>query len=85
MKGKWIDFIVVEQRPKTTVWEVVNKETGARIGRIGWYGGWRGYAFFPFPNCLFEQQCLRDIADFVEEQTKLHRENVKARKKECEA
>ena len=76
MESKWIIFEwdSSTQSKKTKVWRVIAKGSNLVLGKIGWYGAWRGYAFFPFSNCLFETQCLRDIASFIEEQNKLQRQ-----------
>lgn len=74
--SKWLEFVDLPEfsyGKKTIVWEVRRKDGSAKLGRIGWYGAWRGYAFFPYKDCLFEQTCLRDIADFIEDQNKKHR------------
>lgn len=60
---------------KTKVWGVVNTYEGREImiGQVKWYGPWRKYAFFPLgANTVFEHNCLREIADFIEEQTGTH-------------
>lgn len=61
---------------KTQLWEVV--PTAGRgsqaIGVISWYPGWRKYCFSPYPNTVFEQDCLRTIADYCEMKTKQHKE-----------
>ena len=71
--AKWINFSMVKDTGKTKVWNVWPKEDGTILGVVKWYGSWRGYAFFPAPNTLFEKTCLRDIADFLEQQNQLHR------------
>lgn len=48
------------------------------IGFVRWYGPWRKYIFEPEPRTIFEQDCLRDIADFCEAKTKEHRSARKA-------
>lgn len=66
---------------KTRVWTVRGK--GDELGEIKWYGRWRGYAFWVYGDygySLFEQTCLRQIADFVEEQTKLTRQSWRKKK-----
>ena len=60
--------------PKTKRWQVVTKAEGALLGSIGWFGRWRRYAFTPYEGSVYEQDCLRDIASFIEAQTKAHRE-----------
>lgn len=74
--AEFISFIEVASKPKTKVWEVYSgKEIfeSALLGTVKWYGSWRKYAFFPEAQTLFEQQCLRDLADFCEKQTTNHR------------
>jgi len=67
MKAKWIDFILIEQKPKTKVFAVVNKEDKSKIGIIAWYSAWRKYSFSPFKDTVFEQTCLTDISDFLKQ------------------
>lgn len=73
---KWIDFKLSETGEKTNKWIVVSKEadSGIHLGIIKWYGPWRKYSFFPNEMTVFEQDCLRDIAYFIELKTKEHRE-----------
>lgn len=79
-KANWIIFHLISTTGKTTVWEVMNKERTAILGVIKWYGAWRRYSFFPHQNTIFEKTCLRDIADFCEEETQVHREALKRAK-----
>lgn len=72
----WIQF-VLQARPldrKTDTWYVAPKEGGSTLGAVKFYGAWRKYCFFPSPNTIFEQDCLRDIATFCEGQTQLWRQ-----------
>jgi len=57
---------------KTMVWSV--EVTGFRVGVIGWYSPWRKYAFFPQRATVYEHDCLRQIANFCETETKAHRQ-----------
>lgn len=78
-EGKWVylEFIEQSKSGKTEVHMVHSKQGNLMLGMIKWEGPWRGYAFFPFDNTLYEQRCLRDIAGFIET---LNREHAKARK-----
>ena len=60
---------------KTSTWAVMTA-AGAKIGEIRWFTRWRKYAFFP--DGIFEEDCLREIASFIEARTKEHREIAKA-------
>lgn len=77
-EGKYIRFAIAGQKPKTLIWDVVAKEGDVCLGKILWFGRWRGYAFFPRPEMIFERSCLRDIADFIEYQNTQQRQRAKA-------
>jgi hypothetical protein len=62
---KYMIFELVEKKPKTTVWRIINKCSGCTIGTIKWYGQWRQYCFFPAQDCVFSSGCLSDIIDFM--------------------
>ena len=70
--SKWIKFEWVRDCTKTKIWNVCAIGSGDVLGIVKWHGAWRRYAFFP-KDALFEEQCLRDIADFIELKTKEHR------------
>lgn len=74
--GTYIGFSRIlryETGKKTQVWLV---SAGAiQLGWVKWFGQWRGYAFFPSAETMYEQVCLRQIAFFCEKLTKLHRKS----------
>lgn len=76
--SKWIEFKGPYPLPggKTRLWDVFPKDGGRRIGQVRWYAPWRKYTFAPDPSCVFEQDCLRDIAAFIENETKKHKRLV---------
>jgi len=71
----WIKFGEPTQREgqKTLRWLVTTADARAALGTVAWYSRWRGYAFYPTPASIFEQDCLREIADFCEARTREHR------------
>ena len=81
--GKYIRFSFLTDTGKTKVWEVFPSSPAgdivlsvSRVGSIGsvkWFGRWRKYAFFPENDCVFEEVCLREIAQFCVDATKEHR------------
>ena len=79
--AKWIRFrLADEQKPKTKVWDVLTADNEENfLGRIKWFGRWRKYSFFPASYTIFENQCLRDIADFMEEEMRKRKELSKTR------
>jgi hypothetical protein len=63
---KWIVF---EERPatgKTKMFLCINKEYKSQLGVVKWYGPFRKYSFFPLPDIVFETDCLKNIASFLE-------------------
>jgi hypothetical protein len=74
-ESKWIYFVLlpIPLERKTSIWDVRTREGEASLGEIRWFGRWRCFAFYPRADTLYEKQCLRDIADFCEAQTKAHR------------
>lgn len=50
---------------KTGIWNICGND-GTALGLVSWYGSWRQYIFDPCPNCIFNNQCLRDIAAFLD-------------------
>lgn len=68
---KWITIETVDNKgKKTDVFEVYTKPEKTPLGLIKWKASWRKYAFFPYPDTCFEQTCMRDISDFIENTTK---------------
>jgi len=69
IEGTYIRFISLGVAPgqKTERWIVDTKEDEDCLGVVKWFGRWRKYAFFPAPECVFEETCMREISDFVEE------------------
>ena len=63
--------LFVEQKPtggKTDLWLVRSKHGEQPcLGRVAWFGRWRKYAFFPEPGCVFEEVCMRELSEFIEE------------------
>lgn len=44
-----------------------------KLGEIKWHAHWRRYALFPGFGTVFEQDCLRTIADHCQRKTQDHR------------
>lgn len=60
---RWISFEPVSAPGrKTAIWRVVSRRRGDVLGIVQWFGRWRQYSFFPEPNTVFNQGCLKDIA-----------------------
>jgi hypothetical protein len=60
---------------KTNKYEVrTNDENSTVLGTISWFSRWRKYAFDPLAKTVYEEVCLREIAQFIEEETRAYRE-----------
>ena len=62
---KFIYFIKVEDKPKTSIWHCRNDRSDDLLGEIKWYGPWRQYCFYPVPETIFNVGCLEDINHFI--------------------
>lgn len=56
---------------KTKRWLVTAVSGGPGLGDVRWYGPWRKYVFQP-STAIFDGDCLREIADFIESETRVH-------------
>jgi len=75
--GKWvyIDYLCESKSGRTNIYQVIAE--GIHLGDIKWYAPWRKYAFFSNPDTLYEQDCLRDIAKFIEGKMKEYKRRGK--------
>lgn len=71
-KCRWINIIEEPQVTKTRRFTVQNIKSGHLLGWIRWYGPFRGYAFLPCEGTVYEEDCLRDLADFIDNLAKEH-------------
>ena len=64
---------------KTKEWLIYSGKDGADtlIGHVSWFGRWWRYAFYPEDDTVFEQGCMRELADFCELQTENHKKQLK--------
>ena len=68
---KWIRFVKLpNEQYKTDRWDILTVDGGFTIGRVSWSTGWRRYVFRPGEHSEWEQDCLHDVAAFLEKETK---------------
>lgn len=74
MESLYLNFKLVGKSDsgKTSRWAVFSKFGIDSLGNVAWFGAWRKYAFYP-KDGIFDPTCLRDIADFMAEQTRKHK------------
>lgn len=79
-RGTWVhaNQLPLMDGRKTDTWEIVS--TGGRdiLGHVKWFGRWRRFAFWPEPETVFDEVCMRELSDFCEKVTQMRAE---ARKK----
>lgn len=77
----WLRFETGSPKPgrRTVPWQVRTKGGGVPLGWIEWHSSWRRYVFEPDAGTLYEEDCLRVIAAFVENLTRRQRATWKRR------
>ena len=55
---------------KTNIYDVCATGDNFLLGQIKWFSRWRKYVFEPSVNTIYEETCMRDISQFIEEETK---------------
>ena len=70
---KWVIFVLVKEGEKTNIWNVATKDGLFKLGEIKWYPQWRTYSFFPYPDTVFENDCLLYIAGFIQDEMEKRR------------
>lgn len=79
--ASWVLF-ENERRTKsrlTCIWDV-NTRDGTPLGEVRWFTSWRRYVFIPRSGSLYEQDCLRVLAEFCERQTNLNKQFARNRR-----
>lgn len=62
-------------RRKTSIWLVTTKQDNV-LGYVRWYAQWRKYCFLPTAHSIFEEVCLREIAEFITARTREHKTGI---------
>lgn len=76
-KVKYIKFVEVSNEGKKTKrFNVVNLSE-QKLGVILFNPRWRKYVFAPNEHTIFDSECLNDIIEFLNEETKKWRESTK--------
>lgn len=48
------------------VYRIFNNRSKSQIGIISWYVPWKEYVFSSQPECVFNNSCLMDVLDFID-------------------
>lgn len=65
-----IGQVLDETHEGETLYRIVGNRHGDNIGAICWYPQWKQYIFCSEINAVFNNSCLRDILDFMENHSK---------------
>lgn len=65
--SEYLEFKQISYEGKTKRFEVISKLHGDVLGRISWYGAWRQYTFSPGYPTVWNNSCLKDIVNFLEQ------------------
>ena len=76
--SEWLDFEIIEHKPKTNVHAVIAKGSRDVLGTIKWYPAWRGFFSTMNMETVHSDRCLLAISQFI---TKLNEEHKKPAKK----
>ena len=63
---RYLIFTEISDTGKTLAISVDSRHRGHRLGVIKWYGPWRQYTFWPQAGCVFNRECLWNIAAFCD-------------------
>ena len=47
---------------KTPIYNIINNNN-LKIGQIKWYGPWRKFCFYPYPDTIWDSNCLQQLLD----------------------
>lgn len=64
-------YITIEQKggemfEKHPVYRIFNNRNKVQIGILSFYKPWKEYVFSSQPDCVFNNGCLKDVIDFIE-------------------
>jgi len=65
MTKSYIIFVKVEEKPKTSIYEVRSRSSGIVLAIVKWYGPWRKYCFHPRPETVWNSSCMIEVCDFI--------------------
>ena len=62
----YLAFVLVHDTGKTRVFSVDSVRQGGRLGVIRWFGRWRQYTIEPEASTVWNKDCLREVAEFLD-------------------
>lgn len=69
----YINFKLIEKKPKTYVYAIISNSNNSILGYIKWFNSWRQYTFFPNNKTIYSDGCLNEIINFMNKVNYYHR------------
>lgn len=71
-------YMIAEKLPqmagrKTSIWQILSARHGELLATVRWQGSWRQYVAQPAIATVFNSDCLRDLAGFLERENAEHK------------
>lgn len=66
MVSKYLRFELIRDTGKTQVYQVLSVSQGTFLGHLRWHGAWRQYVFEPEFDTIWNKECLRDLAAYLD-------------------
>lgn len=64
-KESFLRFSKQDTKRKTEIYLVYSVD-GQDLGQVAWFASWRRYCFYPTMYTLFDTNCLKEIAVFID-------------------
>lgn len=81
MNKKYLAFSKTGETAKTKIFGVYSTAPpySDKVGEVRWHWPWRKYCFFTNGGTIFDNNCLQEITNFLDEENKKHREKQKVK------
>ena len=64
--SKYLRFVLIAGTAKTQTYHVISAHQGNVLGEIDWYIPWRQYVFEAAPDTIWNKDCLREVAAYLD-------------------
>lgn len=61
---------------KTPIYNIINNNN-LKIGQIRWYGPWRKFCFYPDSDTIWDNKCLQDVLNIINDYNSKWRQSNK--------
>ena len=64
--SKYLDFLLLSDSGKTRTYTIRSRSRGDVLAIVKWYGAWRQYTMEPLYHTVWNKDCLREVAEFLD-------------------